>query len=83
MPGAMHPHLLHFLDRALLPIPGLGRARPGLPRLARVTMTAAGLRQLQDLRRQLLDHRRHRTATARPAITGGISGTGGRSPAHR
>jgi hypothetical protein len=78
------------------------------------TMTAAGLRQLQDLRRQLLTpppslHRNSPPgentvqdeaqpspeppglrvgwgglwSSPPPAITGGVSGTGGRSPAHR
>jgi hypothetical protein len=48
------------------------------------TMTAAGLRQLQDLRRQLLEPppSLHRNSPPQPC-TGGVSGTGGRTPAHR
>ena len=41
--------------RDQLPDPGLGRARPGLPRLARPDHDHDGLRLLQDLRRSLLD----------------------------
>jgi transposase-like protein len=44
----------------------------------------AGLRQLQDLRRQLLEPQPslHRNSPPQPC-TGGVSGTGGRTPAHR
>jgi hypothetical protein len=47
--------------------PGLGRARPGLGRLARRDVTSDGLRLLQDLRRSLLEPPRQlrpRTVTA-------------------
>lgn len=46
---------------------GLGRARPGLPGWRGFTMTAAVAALQQPA----------------PAVTGGVSGTGGRSPAHR
>ena len=56
--------------RDQLPDPGLGRPRQGLRGWRGLTMTADGLRLLQDLRRSLLDPPRQlrpRTATASQA----------------
>src|SRR6266487_2642402 len=62
--------------RDLLPDPGVGRAGPGLPRLARPDHDSDGLRLLQDLRRSLPGPPApapHRGLEARTAAPGRMS----------
>ena len=66
------PHQGHqpTARRDLLPDPGLGSPGPGLPGWCGLTMTADGLRLLQDIRRSVLDPPRQlrpRTVAVAPA----------------